>query len=190
MTLIAICLCLFLASVNGQTFDWNCNNLLNIRAVDYCYYLNETASFEYTCVSDDQMIVSVYDDTTCNGNVIFQDSTNDTSTFTCDQSEACSSVTFYYYLGNCTGSLASFPFTYFTDVCYYGSSASISYSCDYGEYTTYSYYQYGNCTGLYTNVTVSDFDVTIGGSCAVVCFISLSNVAIVFVNDIYLALFF
>ena len=180
---------LFLLGASAQyTFD--CNHW-SAYTVDVCYEYSSAYQYYFECNGTDALIFYTYSDGSCGTDsgdawlkIRYEEDSDSTDLFQCDQGEACQyAILRYYSDGDCSGDT-------FTDgplivgQCYEGSSTSYELLClgdDLLQYVQYS--SSGDCTGVATTVTVDYSDYSDSSSyCYEVCSVVFSILSFLFCN--------
>ena len=165
--------------VNGQFSDWTCNHW-SFYTVDLCYQFSTSFQYLFVCNGTDSITFYSYTDGSCGDTdstawttSTYDESSDTTDLFACDQSSACDTAIIRYYADEeCTGD-SYFDTPYISGQCYSGSSTSSEVSCSGDKFTIKTYTGAGDCTGSSVSVTVNyaDYSDTYAGCWAVKYFL-------------------
>ena len=168
---------LFLLGASAQ-FSFDCNHW-STYTVDVCYQYSLGYQYYFECNGTDAVILYSYTDGSCGTNaaepnikIRYDEDSDSTDLFQCDQGEACEyAILRTYSGGDCSGdSYLDGPLI--VGQCYTSSSTSFEMLClGDGLLQTVVYSSSGDCTGAATSVTVDYSDYSDSSICYEVCIV-------------------
>ena len=167
-----------LLGVSSQYESWSCNHFA-YYTVNQCYQYSPPYQVMYECNGTDQMISYHYTDGSCGTSdpqhdtvSIYDESSDTTDLFKCDQVEPCDYAIIRYYVDeDCEDDDSYFDLARILHECYAGDTTSLMFSCSSGNVLTLREFSDENdCTGSYQTINY-DYDEETDGieGCYEVC---------------------